>query len=576
MNFILLLFLLLGLSNVFAKEQLCSGVIIAGDEIELDDSEKLLVCGDPKSAAYKIIPPYQASYFLTGFLQSRGYLQPSFETIKGVLHADTGKKAKLKTINLQSEIKEDEKAIQKEIEHRYLNAPLTPSLVNSIESDSLELLKEKSYPCSEVKSVVDAKTNEVSLDFIKTNSFSFGRIDADPIPGLKETALDRYYPFEAHDPFNQKLLDLTEKRMLRAEVVQVTYFLKNCSEDGEEFDLSEKFIPGPPRTIRYGIGASTELGPMLRIKWSHNRSGPMASTISARAQASIRAQSMTLTTDTFLWKHRPRRSVISQFEILRESQIDFEQLLIRLSPSSLKWTKDRGDHLWTWVLGPSLESGTYHSKENSNTRTFNTGVVEGSIEWMAHKYEFFDTHPQSGDKFNFRFSFRHPSLGFSDPSLRLDSHYVKLNRIAEMGRGKLIGGIRLDAGTLWISSDVKAKRLPPNVKFYGGGSDDIRGFLLNTLPRNDGLGAITRLSLKLELRKTYLFKESIEGFTFIDSAYFGDESFSTRKELFYSPGFGIRWFSPIGIIQSYAARALVLNPSDDDGNFYYLGLGGTF
>lgn len=576
MNFIILFILSLN-AVVFAKEQICSGIVIEGEDIKLDDSEKLLVCGDPKSAAYKLIPPYQASYFLTGFLQSRGYLQPSFQTINGVLHVNTGKESKLKAIHLQSEkIEKDAKIIKKEMERRHLKSTLTPSLVNSLEGETIELLKQKSYPCSEVKSIVDAKTDEVSLDFIKTNSFSFGMIDADSIPGLHESALDRYYPFEPHDPYNQRLLDLTEKRMLRAEVVQVTYFLKNCSEDGDEFGLSQKFIPGPPRTVRYGVGASTELGPMIRAKWSHNRSGSMASTISARAQASIRSQSLTLMTDTFFWKHRPRRSVISQLEILRESQIDFEQLLVRLSPSSIKWTRDHGEHLWTWILGPSLESGTYHSKENSNTRTFNTGVLEGSLEWMAHKYEFFDTHPQSGDKFNFNFSFRHPSLGFSDPSLRLDSHYVKLNRLTEMGRGKLIGGVRLDAGTLWISKDVTAKSLPPNVKFYGGGSDDIRGFLLNTLPRNDGLGAITRLSLKLEMRKTYLFKESIEGFTFIDSAYFGDESFSTRKELFYSPGLGIRWFSPIGIVQSYAARALVLNPSDDDGNLYYLGLGGTF
>jgi translocation and assembly module TamA len=576
MNFIILLFLLLS-ADVFAQEKICSGVIIEGDEIELDDPEKLLVCGDPKSTAYKIIPPYQASYFLTGFLQSRGYLRPSFQTINGVLHVLTGKISKLKVINVQSErIEEDAKTIKKEIERRYLKAPLTPSLVNSLESESIELLSQKGYPCSEVKSIVDAKTDEVNLDFVKTNSFSFGNIDADSINGLEETALDRYYPFETHDPFNQRLLDLTEKRMLRAEVVQVTYFLKNCSEDGEDFGLSQKFIPGPPRTVRYGVGASTELGPMVRAKWSNNRSGSMASTISARAQASIRSQSLTLMTDTFFWKHRPRRSVVSQLELLRESQIDFEQLLIRLSPSSIKWTRDHGDHLWSWILGPSLESGTYHSRENSNTRTFNTGVIEGSLHWMAHKYELFDTHPQNGEKFNFNFSFRHPTLGFSDPSLRLDSHYVKLSRLTEMGRGKLIGGVRLDVGTLWISNDLSAKSLPPNVKFYGGGSDDIRGFLLNTLPRNDGLGAITRLSLKLELRKTYLFKESIEGFTFIDSAYFGDESFSTRKELFYSPGFGIRWFSPIGMVQSYIARALVLNPGDDDGNLYYLGLGGTF
>ena len=562
--------------SAFSDEKVCSTVIIHGKEkMDLNETEKRLVCGDKKVDAYKDIPTYQASYLMVGFLQSRGFLKPEFETVDGVLHVHPGKKAKLKKVTLASDIKE-EKFIKEEVNRRYRKKVLSPGLIGDVEKESKTILRQRGYPCAVVESSADADTNEIGLQFSKTVYHTFGDVKREKIEGLRDNALDRYYPYDGGDAFDERLLDLNEKRMLRAEVVQGTYYLEDCSEDAKEFSLAQEFMVGPPRTIRFGVGASTELGPMARVVWSHNRSGSMASTIQARIQGSLRSQSLVVTADTFVWKESPRRSLYSELNITRESQIDYEQSLFRLTPASVKWTRDGGEHGWTWILGPTLESGTYFSKDKSQTRAFNTAVLEGSFNLMAHNYELFDIHPEEGDLLDFKFGFRHPSLGFSDPSLRLDSSYVKLARLSEMGRGTIIGGFRIGAGTLVISDKVASGDLPPAVKFYGGGSDDIRGYLLNTLPKNDGIGAITRTSLKLELRRTYFFHEKLESFVFLDAAYFGDQSFKTDETLFYSPGFGLRWKSPIGMIQGYWARALTLAPNEDNGNFLYAGLGGTF
>jgi translocation and assembly module TamA len=392
---------------------------------------------------------------------------------------------------------------------------------------------------------------------------------------LEDNALDRFYPYVANQAFNEDLLTLTEKRMVRSEVVQGTYFLENCSEDGQNFSLKQKFIVGPPRTIRFGAGASTEVGPMARVRWSNNRYKPMASLLSANFQASLRAQAITLTADSFLWKSEPRRSLLSQAEVIRESQIDYEQVVYRLRPH-MKWTRDSEGQAKRYTLGPSYEGGRYHSKENSDTKSFSSGIIEGSVQWMSHSYELFDIHPQEGNSFGFNFDFRHPSLGFSDQLLKLDSSYVLLERLTNWGRGSVIGGIRLNAGTTWVSNDVSLEGLPPTVKFFGGGSDDVRGFQLRTLPQNDGLGALSKLALKLELRRTNVYKETIEVFTFIDNAYFGQGSWEIEPELYYSPGLGLRWLSPIGLVQTYIARAYKTNPNQDLGNLYFIGLGGIF
>jgi outer membrane translocation and assembly module TamA len=267
--------------------------------------------------------------------------------------------------------------------------------------------------------------------------------------------------------------------------------------------------------------------------------------------------------------------LFSQFELSRESQIDFEEFLITLKPH-MKWTRDIGGYHHTYLLGPSYEAGTYHSKENIDTKSFSTGLLSGGIQIMSHSYEHYDIHPDAGDLFAINFDFRDPGLGFKERLLKLDSTYVKLARLSNWGRGTLVGGVRFNAGTTWVSDDVSLNGLPPTVKFYGGGSDDLRGFHLKTLPQNDGLGALSKIGTKLELRRTYMVKESIEGFTFLDFSYFGTQSWELDPQLFYSPGLGLRWLSPIGLVQGFVARAYRTDPYQDHGNLLYLGIGGVF
>ena len=572
---LLIAFLFIFETHASSKEICPTIVMHDGEDINLTETEKNLICGDPDLESYQNIPSYQASYLLTGFLQSRSYLQPTFETKNKVLNVYVGKKSELKDVIVSSEIDKESKRVEKELNRLHGGSPLNPDLLNTLESDTINALRQAGYPCPTVEMLVDPNTSVASLNLGQMVYHDFGVLEREEIPGLRENALERYYPFKSKDTFNGRLLTLTEKRMLRAQVVQGTYFLESCTEEGKNFSLSQKFIVGPPRTFRFGAGASTEAGPMARLRWTHHRYKSMASILSANLQASLRNQSLTLTADSFFWKNAPRRSLLSEIEITRESQLDFEELIFK-TRSQMKWTADYSKRHWLWTLGPSFEAGTFHSGENSSTRSYATGALEGGLQWMSHLYEFYDLHPEEGDLFNFNFGFRHPSLGFSDPLLELESSYVKLYRLTDWGRGSLVSGIRLNAGTTWVSNDVSLNSLPPSVKFYGGGSDDIRGFFLKTLPKNDGLGALTKIGGKFELRRTYLIRPTFEGFVFIDGAYFGDQSWSTEPRLWHSPGIGIRWISPIGLVQTYAARAYVSNPYEDLGNFYYIGLGGTF
>lgn len=558
---------------------LCPGIEMTNSvEFKFTATELKLICGDSQQEAYKNVPHYQAQLFITSFLQTRGYLNPTFIQDTETLTILAGEKSKLKSISVHSRSQSDEKLLrmlEHEMNRLYVRKVVTPNLLNAIEQKAKSVLRKNGAPCAKVQSSMNAIDNKLELSLSKTTQHRFGKVEKQSISGLNARALERYYPFSETDLFDESLILLTEKRMLRAQVVQGTYFLENCSEDTENFSMSQHFIEGLPRTYRFGVGASTEEGPMVRVRWSHHRYDNMASTLGANLQASFRTQSLSLSADSFLWKDKPRRSLYSEFEIKRESQLDFEEMSVKVKPH-LKWSQDYWSRNWIWSLGPSFEYGTFLPDESSDTQSFSSAALEGGIKWSTHSYELFDFHPQEGDTLNFNFSGRHPVLGSFNPLLRLEASFMKLSRLKTWGRAELIGGLRLNAATTWISDEVNLRDLPPSLKHYGGGSDDVRGFFLKTLPNKDGLGALTKLGIKGELRRTKLFHDSLEGFCFIDAAYFGDRSWSTLPRLWHSPGLGIRWLSPLGVIQSYVARSLVTRPYEDLGNFYFLGLGGTF
>ncbi len=578
MNFIpLLLLIFLFPLPAWSEEKICPGVVISGEEdLSFSENERRLLCGDKKVKAYRNIPPYEAKFFMTGFLQSRSYLNPTFRIEGDILYVNTGEKNQLDKIAVTFPEEEEEKFIQSELERLYLWKDLNPGLLNEMEGEALSILRRRGYPCAKIETLADPSTEMVEISFLRTNAFDYGKIDKEKIDGLHPNALNRFYPFDEGDSFNARMLELHEKRLLREEVVQGSYFLEVCSPDGSEFSLEEKFLAGPPRTLRFGVGASTEIGTYGRIRWSHNRWKEMASNLSATLEASFRKQSLIFTSDHFFWPQKPRHSIKSELEITRESQLTYEQFLTKLTPAKYKWHLDKGEHRHLYEVGPAYEYGTYNSDDKSQSRHFSTVVLEGSFLWTNHNYEFYDVHPQEGDELSLALSYRDETLGFQSRATKADLSFVTLKRFATFGRGILIGGLRTITGTTFVSNSEDLESLPPLVKFFGGGSNDIRGFQLNTLPQNNGLGALSKLVFKWELRKTYFFIPSLEMFGFLDHGQFGDKSFSTNSRTFYSPGVGLRWNSPIGVVQTFAAKAYGTSPYEDIGENFFIGLGTYF
>lgn len=571
----------------------CPQIEIYGPQkISFSVNEQTLICGAPEDPAYQTIPLFQAQILLKGFLQARGYLNADVDMKFDKLVAQTKEKTFIKRIQINQRVESKlPRNVQTSLDSLFKDQVLNPQQLNLLESEVKRLLRQQGLACVQVKTQALAQTGVIFVNLENDNSMFFGNLDSEKIQGLHSNALKRLYPFKKGQPYRLNQLVLAEKRFLRSGIVEGSYFQEICPKietsdqsaslaldpKQREVDLVHRFLEGPPRLIRFGIGLSSEVGPMTRARWSHQRNGEMASYRELNLQASFRSQEARALMDEFLWSDIPRRSLYASIELKRDSQEDYEELSLSLRPH-LKWTRDSLNHSWQWRIGPTFSAGKFRTENSllTGSEDYSSTSLEGLFQTMSHIYEIFDIHPEDGHTMALSFDLRHPDLGFKRPLALGHFTALKIKPLSRLGRGQLIAAARLNLSSTWVEENVLVDALPPSVKHYGGGSDDLRGYRLNTLPKNDGVGALTKLGLKMELRKTHTFHPTLESVFFVDMMKFGERSFELDPTIWISPGVGLRWLSPIGLLQTYVAQGLSREPKRNDGQLFFIGIGGGF
>jgi translocation and assembly module TamA len=557
----------------------CPAISIeASERITLNTTERRLVCGDEESEAYRVIPLFQAQFLLEGMLQSRGYHHVEFERSADQLKVLAGARTRLSSLSIEadSNIGTDRGELERQVRRFFTNQPVTPRLLDEIEVFIGAQLRQIGLACFSINSrfIIDRSHLEISIQ--SSGQSSFGTLKLNNLEEIEEqldpTIFQRFHPFSAHELFDSRKLDLYRLRLIRSGVVQGTYFQTRCTDD--QTQITQGLILGPPRVLRFGVGVNTEVGPIARARWANQRRGRRAGRLEADLQASLKEQSLTLTSTEYLWQQRPRHGLRSRLKTTRTDMNDFTEIETRFGPHLITSAEEKHAG-WQLSLGPTLIYGEAKFDELKSRVRQTTGALEFALSRTTHLYELFDLHPEAGNQLTLNLDYRHPALGFDEELLKIESSWVGLARLNEWGTGHLVGGIRLLGATTWTRENLSIIDLPPSLKFYGGGLNDIRGHQLNTLPKNQGAGSLSKLALRVELRRTQLFHSSVEGIIFYDEARFGDTSFELNPTRYLSPGLGLRWNSPLGLIQSYFALNRSERPTSDWGRLVFIGFGGT-
>lgn len=525
-----------------------------------------MICGDEKTETWGTIPLSQGKYFIKVFLQDHGYYFPVFEDKNEKVLIATGEASFIKKIQVKGEFPASFNITKK---RKIKNQKITPQKLDEITEWSAQKLKSMGYACPEIKAEANAKSEELTLNINSGDLSKIVHINEEKIEGLNEKSLRRYDAFEIGEKSNIKWINMTKDRVESSGIVESTYFVVDCQSDGVH--LTQKTFPGRPRLIQAGVGVNTEEYGLAKASWQHGRLGQKGSKLKTSLYASYLRQQFDTELEWYIFKPESRFYLLPLLSFQRETDDNYNYISgdIRLTPA---YRGDTKNFKYDIFLGPQLTfTRTFEGASEELTR-FLTTLVEFKLE--SHNFEYFRGNPQKGYEVKLGAYFNSDSF-LSDLSVQKFSlEFHKLWNVGNYSPPWLVLGLRGGFQTSLFDTNNDFNRLPPKFLYYLGGFEDLRGFDRDELPHNTR-GALTSAFTSFEARFVEILPFKIQPLLFADAGVLGRKSFNFSREIYFSPGAGVRVDSPIGVFRSTIAHGFVLNegPIKDDSlshwQFYF-------
>ncbi len=555
MKKIFFLFLAISISApaLAGVRSICPGYKIeSSSPVTFSKNEKTLICGDKDVDSWKDIPRSQAEFFIRNFLQERGYFFPEFSESDGSILINAGKRSVVKEIIVTGD---ELPFFHIGRRRKTMGAFLTPALLSQLENWSRVVFRAHGYPCPLIGATADALTGIITLNISAGPLQNIISVSRDKVEGLDERIFRRYDAFKLGQPYNADLLTLTSNRIEADGLVQGTHIVTECSNDGAV--LTQKISSGRPKLFKVGFGFSTEEYAIGKASWLNGRMGQFGSSITLSLYGSYRRQEFDAGSKWYFNASRWYFSPLLTVKRLNERQYELFSTNANLTPAV---TLESNGARWNIFFGPALNYTNTLSGVNQGQTHFLYGLAGANM--VSHDYELYAAEPQKGYDLNFSASFNHKKI-FSDATFQQlqfdgDSYW----NIGGLSPPLFIIGVRYAAATTITSKSAGSfTKVPPLYLYFLGGSDDLRGFKLNELPMS-GQTALTMVTGSLEGRFTKILPFDIQPTIFADIGALGSSNFSLNFPLYWSPGAGLRWPSPVGVIRTTISHGFLAGNND--------------
>lgn len=517
------------------------------------ETEKRLVCGDPTPDAlgrpWSEIPPSQARFLLRTFLEARGYHAPEF-SIEGealyVLPGPQTRASRLEFIQPPPHWRIPRK-------RGVSGTPLTPALLDELEGWTLNQIKTAGYACGDVGALADPDTGLIRLEIKSDDRKRILDVLDVTETNLYPGVLDRYSAYSIGEFYSERLVELTRRRLLEDGVLLAVGFSTACYPNG--VILRRDPLLGPPREFRIGIGGNTDDGFRLRTRAKRLRWGPAASSVEANLDASFRQQTARLL-GRWYYSTTSTRDFVEpsiRFERINDPAIASRTWQI----STLHgWNRELEAGNAEVQLGPSWQISAIDEGIGPEESTI--VFLEGSLRWQSHASEYFAQSPREGSRF--KFDLVQTQRDWGAPFTASRGHILgqALWNLLRYDPPLVVFGLRYSLGTTWTERDLDATALPVRFRFFAGGTEDLRGFDRSTLPRNSN-GGLTEALIGAEIRAYRILFRRLDPFVFLDAGRMGARAVRLDPALYWSPGVGTRWESPVGTFRAFVARGDVHN-----------------
>ena len=544
---VLAVVLLLSLPRSLAAEELCPGIAIEGARVALTAGERRLLCGDPQSEAWKTVPRAQAEGFFRAFLQQRAYHSPAFSVRDDKLVVDPGPRTLIKSLSGSGV----PAGIDLSKRRRVIGQPMTPAALDAVQAALLGDLQNRGYACPEIEMSADPRTGDVRATVSTGVVHIVERIEEPELKGIDPAIFRRFEAFQRGKPLDQRLLSLTSDRIVSEALFLNSRYDVTCTSAGVR--IAHVVTPASPRLVRLGVGVDTEGLVRLRAQWQHSRIGWRASSAEATLLASAREQSLEASQHLYV---RPdsRVYLLPRALAARSDEPAYETVSSELSLMPAVTWDDQLLRMETQA-GPALEYADTRRGLGPVGSTFL--VFNTHTELTTHLYEYFLREPRRGFRADLDTASRAAGVASRVTAHRVRLSTEKLWNLGAYDPPLIVLGARGWVGTTFIGDRQAALAdLPPDFRFFLGGDADFRGASRQRLPSDEN-GFLTAAYEGLELRLGDVLPYKIQPLVFIDAAMGGLTSFHLDPDVYYAPGFGARWSSPVGAFRFTLARDLI-------------------
>ncbi|MCB0391589.1 MAG: BamA/TamA family outer membrane protein [Bdellovibrionales bacterium] len=546
--FIFFLIFVTHCASIRPKRELCKNIYFKNDVIKLNKNEKIFICGDKNVKVWSEIPRNQAIQQLKIALMHRGFFNSKVETNNGKIQIDIGPQTTIKSIEVYG-ASED---LSYDISQYVYRQKLTTKVIEQIKNKIIIKLRNSGYACPRVN-IQSIPTKEfIRIDIESGAKYLIKKVVRENSTLFSESVFDRYQAFDIGQSFNATLLELSSQRFVNKGILQSSYYYVLCDDNG--VTISHSFLVGKPKILRLGFGATTEEILIFRGSFLNSRLDRESSELNSQFYLSPRLQEFELGSMLYLFENFPKVSWSPGIQISREDEPAFTSTLLETQLGFMFRTDDEY-RLYQIYLGPTHNYRVTEIGNNPSEVAYLS--LNASISIKSHDFEYYYVSPKKG--YETRLFLQSQWAGIASV---IKAHEVSwtgtlLHDLYDFSKSTSILGLRWMISTTFTDEKlIKGTKLPPSYLIFLGGDDNLRGFKRKQID-NKGFGYLTAFYLGLESRFILNHITSFQPLAFVDYAKVGTQSSKLDAGYFWSPGFGLRWASPIGAFRGTYALGFV-------------------
>jgi translocation and assembly module TamA len=392
----------------------------------------------------------------------------------------------------------------------------------------------------------DAGIADIELIYDSGPRYHLGEVSFVGDAPLDEQLLQRMVPFPANSPYDSVLIAKLYQALRSSgyfESVQVN--ANPSSASAEHIPVQVQLQVRKPRSMGFGLGFSTDVGPRGRANWTRHWANPQGHSYGAEFELSAPRQ------NAGLWYDVPldppltdKLRVAGGYQAEDLADTDSNSRLLTFGP---EWHSQL-DNGWQRVLSLKWRHEQFDLGDQSGTSTL---LMPGLSYSNLHSDNPLD--PSQG--YRLQFDLAGAAKGLLSDANVLHGNIQLKGLTTLFKRHRLLGRVQL-GGT---ESDGFAQ-VPPSLRFFAGGDQSVRGYDYQSLsPENqagDKIGGRYLFTSSLEYQ--YSLTERWRLASFVDQG----NTFESLQipSLKSAVGVGVRWVSPLGPL-----RFDLAHPLDDQG-----------